>query len=201
MNKLDRVKKIVIATKNEGKLREMREAFQDVAEIVPLKDFGDLPDAAEDGETFAENALIKAEFYRKKTGEACLADDSGLEIAVLGNAPGVHSARFAGFHADDVANNEKMLAELKKIGATKSPAAYKCVLAFADTDGSVLTTEGICEGEIRTVAKGNGGFGYDPYFYVGEKTLAELSLAEKDLISHRGKALRLMTEKLKEKFG
>ena len=192
------MKKIVVATKNKGKIREMMDAFSELpVELVPLSDFGELPDAVEDGATFKENAFIKARFYQKKTGCACLADDSGLEVEALGGAPGVHSARFAGYHADDAANNEKLLLELKRRGLSQSGAAYRCVLALVDTDGRTLFAEGSCRGIVRLEAKGDGGFGYDPYFYVSEtKTMAELTLAEKDKISHRGKALREMAGKL-----
>ena len=192
------MKTIVIATKNKGKIREMTQAFEGLpVKLVPLSDFGDLPDAVEDGTTFAENAKIKARFYMKETNTACLADDSGLEAEALGGGPGVYSARFAGEHATDDANNEKLLAEIAKKGLASSPAAYRCVLAFVDTDGSTLTAEGSCAGVIRPEARGSGGFGYDPYFYIEEnKTMAELTLPEKDAISHRGKALREMTKAL-----
>ena len=192
------MKTIVIATKNKGKIREMTQAFEGLpVKLVPLSEFGELPDAVEDGTTFEENAKIKALYYRKKTNMACLADDSGLEVEALSGAPGVYSARFAGEHADDDANNQKLLDEIAKKGLDASPAAYRCVLAFADTDGSVLTAAGNCEGVIRPESRGNGGFGYDPYFYIeGNKTMAELTLSEKDAISHRGKALREMAIKL-----
>ena len=192
-------KKIVLATKNSGKLRELKNAFAELpaCEIVSLADFGAFPDATEDGKTFAENALIKAKFYAALTKCACLADDSGLEVAILDNAPGVFSARFAGFHATDAENNEKLLAELRSKNAVESAAAYRCVLAYVDGATEILT-EGVCRGTVKNVAKGTGGFGYDPYFYVGEKTLAEISLAEKEKISHRGQAMREMAKKLKE---
>ncbi len=196
------MKKIVIATKNQGKVREMREALSHLpVEVVSLKEFGKLPDAVEDGRTFAENARIKAEFYREKTGCACIADDSGLETAVLGGAPGIHSARFAGFHADDATNNKKLLQELQKAGVEESPADYRCALVFVDTDGSVFLSEGRCNGTVKMVPKGENGFGYDPYFYpegYPGRTMAEISFAEKDRISHRGKALREMVRKLEE---
>ncbi len=196
------MKKIVIATKNQGKVREMREALSHLpVEVVSLKEFGALPDAVEDGKTFAENARIKAEFYKEKTGCACIADDSGLEVAVLGGAPGIHSARFAGFHADDATNNEKLLQELKKAGVEESPADYRCALVFVDTDGSVFLSEGRCDGTVKMEPKGENGFGYDPYFYPEAypgRTMAEISFAEKDRISHRGRALREMVQKLEE---
>lgn len=191
------MKKIVIATKNEGKLREMKEAFAGLdVEILPLKNFGDLPDATENGETFADNALIKAEFFAEKTNCACLADDSGLCVEALGGAPGVLSARFAGWHADDAANNKKLIAELGRVNTESSAAAYRCALAFADTDGTKIFAEGSCEGIVTKIPRGENGFGYDPYFYVGEKSMAEMTFAEKDKISHRGKALREMAKKL-----
>ena len=194
------MKKIVIATKNQGKIREMMEAFRDLpVEVVSLASFGDLPDAVEDGATFAENARIKAKFYMEQTDCACLADDSGLEIAALGGAPGVYSARYAGYHADDATNNQKMLEELCIADVEESPANYCCALAFVDRDGTVFTTTGSCNGVIRKRPQGHNGFGYDPYFYTDEfagRTMAELDLAEKDRISHRGKALRQMAVKL-----
>ncbi len=194
------MKRIVIATKNKGKLREMRAAFSHLpVELVPLSDFGEMPDAVEDGETFLENARIKARFFMEKTGCACMADDSGLEVEALGGAPGVHSARFSGMHGDDETNNEKLVSELRRLGLEESPADYRCVLVFADTDGSELSAEGRCDGIVRTAAQGTNGFGYDPYFYVGEhRTMADLSLEEKDKISHRGIALRRIARSLEE---
>lgn len=192
------MKTVVIATKNKGKIREMTQAFSCLpVKLIPLSDFGELPDAVEDGETFEENAIIKASFYMKETNTACLADDSGIEVNALGGAPGIHSARYAGEHASDEANNKRLLDDLARKDVSSSPAAYRCVLAFADTNGTVLISDGSCEGVIRPKAKGDGGFGYDPYFYVSEeKTMAELTLTEKNAISHRGKALRHMAERL-----
>ena len=201
------MKKIVIATKNPGKLREMKAAFAHLpVEVLSLADFGDLPDAVEDGATFEANARIKAHFFREATQTACIADDSGIELDALGGAPGVHSARFAGRHGDDAANNAKMIAELQARGLTSSSADYRCALVFEDVDGTVLTADGRVDGTIRFEPRGNGGFGYDPYFYVErpdgtEKTMAELTLAEKDAISHRGKALRELVSQLENYFG
>ena len=194
------MKKIVIATKNKGKLREMTEAFAELpVEIVSLEDFGELPDAVENGKTFAENARIKAEFFSSKTGCACIADDSGLEVEALDGMPGVYSARFAGFHADDATNNQKLLKELERIDVNESKADYRCALAFIDTDGTKLESEGICYGTVKKIAKGQGGFGYDPYFYIDDnKTMAELTLEEKNKISHRGAALRQMVTLLED---
>ena len=198
--RVDVMKKIVIATKNRGKLREMIEAFAELpVEIVSLANFGELPDAVEDGKTFAENAEIKAKFFMSKTGCACIADDSGLEVEALGGMPGVHSARFAGFHADDKTNNYKLLKELERVDVNESKADYRCALVFVDTDGKKLETEGVCYGIIKNIAKGEGGFGYDPYFYIDDnKTMAELTREEKNKISHRGIALRHMVALLKD---
>ena len=196
------MKKIVLASKNLDKVKEMRLALKDLpVEILSLADFDKIPDAVENGTTFEENALIKSKFFREQTGLACLADDSGLEVDALNGLPGVYSARFAGYHADDATNNQKLLDELKKVGATESIAAYRCALAFVDTDGTEILTSGKISGKIKTVAKGSGGFGYDPYFYIdASRTMAEISPEEKNQISHRGEALRQMILKLKERF-
>lgn len=196
------MKQIVIASKNSDKVKEMRLVLKSLPlEILSLADFGDLPDAVEDGATFEANALIKARFFREHTRLACLADDSGLEVDALGGLPGVHSARFAGYHADDSINNQKLLNELNKIGVKESAAAYRCALAFVDTDGTEILTEGKISGKIKIVAQGHGGFGYDPYFYIDDnRTMAQLSTDEKNKISHRGAALRKMILKLKERF-
>ncbi|MBQ5732664.1 MAG: RdgB/HAM1 family non-canonical purine NTP pyrophosphatase [Selenomonadaceae bacterium] len=194
--------KIVIATKNQGKVREMINAFQGLpVELVSLADLAErFQEPVEDGDTFAANSLLKAGYYQKQTGMACLADDSGLEVEALGGAPGVYSARFAGENASDADNNAKLQQELKKLGRESSPAAYQCALTFMDADGRVLTAKGFCRGEIRLQARGENGFGYDPYFYVGDVTMAEMSLAEKQAISHRGAALREMAKLLQDYF-
>ena len=195
------MKKVLIATKNVGKLREMKAALSELSvEVLSLTDFKNLPDAVEDGKTFEENAQIKAKFFHKLTGLACLADDSGLEVDALDGAPGVNSARFAGYHADDGTNNQVLLNELKKINVTTSPADYRCALCFIDVDVEILTV-GKVNGTIKNSPRGNGGFGYDPYFYFEDgKTMAELTPAEKDLISHRGAALRKILPLLRTFF-
>ena len=196
------MKKIVLASKNSDKVKEMRLALQDLpVEILSLADFPNMPDAVEDGATFEDNALIKAKFFAEQTGLACLADDSGLEVDALNGLPGVHSARFAGYHADDKTNNQKLLDELGKIGATESTAAYRCALAFVDTDGTEIITQGKIAGTIKIVAQGSGGFGYDPYFYIdANRTMAQIPRAEKNQISHRGAALKEMISILRNKF-
>lgn len=196
------MQKIVIATKNKGKVREMAAALQKLpVEVVSLAEFGQLPDAVEDGKTFEENARIKAAFYQKQTGCACIADDSGLEIEALGGAPGIYSARFAGHHADDTENNKKMVEELKHAGVTESAADYRCALVFIGADGKTFTADGRCDGRVKLAAKGANGFGYDPYFYPEEypgRTMAELTLEEKQAISHRGKALSELAAALED---
>ena len=195
------MKKILLASKNSDKVKEIRLILSSLPlEILSLADFPNMPDAVEDGATFEENALIKAKFFHERTGLACLADDSGLEVDALGGMPGVHSARFAGYHADDATNNQKLLDELEKIGVKESAAAYRCALAFVNTDGTILTADGKISGTIKNIPKGNGGFGYDPYFYLdANRTMAQLSVDEKNLISHRGAAIREMVFEL-EKF-
>lgn len=196
------MQKIVIATKNKGKVKEMAAALAMLpVEVVSLAEFGELPDAVEDGKTFAENARIKAAFYQQQTGCACIADDSGLEIDVLDGAPGIYSARFAGFHADDATNNARMVEELQKAGVTESAADYRCAIAFVGEDGTLLEAEGRCDGNVKLAPKGSNGFGYDPYFYPQEypgRTMAEITLEEKQQISHRGKALSDLSVKLEE---
>ena len=196
------MKKIVIATKNKDKVKEIKAVFKELpAEILSLADFENLPDAVEDGKTFEENARIKAKFFVEKLNLACLADDSGLEVEALDGLPGVFSARFSGYHADDETNNQKLLDELQKIGVEESKADYRCALSFIDVDGTEIQTSGIIEGTVKKIPKGNGGFGYDPYFYIDDtKTMAELTPDEKNSISHRGAALRKMLPKLKERL-
>lgn len=194
--------KIVIATSNKGKIQEMVNAFKDLpVELISLADLPEkYPAPVEDGNTFKANSMLKAKYYQQQTGMACLADDSGLEVEALGGAPGVYSARFSGESASDADNNAKLKRELRGLGRESSPAAYQCALTFMDADGRVLTAKGFCRGEIRLQARGENGFGYDPYFYVGNVTMAEMNLAEKQAISHRGAALRKMAELLQAYF-
>lgn len=182
-------------------MREMAAALSELpVKVLSLTDFEHLPDAVEDGKTFEENAQIKAKFFHKLTGLACLADDSGLEVDALNGAPGVNSARYAGYHADDGTNNQVLLNELKKVGVEESPADYRCALCFVDNDVEILTV-GKVDGTIKIAPRGNGGFGYDPYFYFSNgKTMAELTPAEKDSVSHRGEALRKIIPMLKKLF-
>jgi XTP/dITP diphosphohydrolase len=195
------MKEIVVATGNKGKVAEIVLALAKLpVRVLALSDFGPIPEAVEDGTSFMENAILKARHYAKYTGKACLADDSGLEVDALQGAPGIYSARYAGATADDAANNQKLLAELSTVKMGERAAQFRCVLAFVDTDGSVMTADGVCPGVIGMEMRGAGGFGYDSLFYVSElnKTMAELSKTEKNAISHRGQALASMASKLGE---
>ncbi len=188
---------LIVATRNEHKLRELREALPGV-ELEPLPDGVELP--PEDGETFEENALGKARAAHEATGSPAVADDSGIEARGLGGRPGVRSARYAGEGATDQQNLDKLLAE---VGETDDRAvAYVCAIAYVDGDGSELTFEARCEGELAREPRGEGGFGYDPAFVPtdtgpgDERTMAELSPDEKHAISHRGKAARMLATRL-----
>ena len=181
---------LVVATRNRGKSREIREYLADFpVEIRDLNDFGPIPEAVEDGRTFEENAYKKASFTAKILGLPALADDSGLEVESLGGAPGVYSARFAGPKATDAENNAKLLAQMS--GVTARQARFCCVLSLAVPAGPALTYESTCNGEILEAPRGTEGFGYDPLFFYppAEKTFAEMTLDEKTAVSHRGKAL------------
>ncbi|MEG6584164.1 XTP/dITP diphosphatase [Dendrosporobacter sp. 1207_IL3150] len=191
------MKEVVIASKNSGKITEIAAALAHLpVKVVSLADFGEVAEAVEDGSTFAENALIKAKYYSNFTGKACLADDSGLEVDALNGAPGVYSARYAGENASDSENNKKLLENLKDEDCRT--ARFRCSLVFYDINGEVLSTDGVCEGVLLNEPRGNGGFGYDPLFLIPnlDKTLAEISINEKNAISHRGAALRSMAEKM-----
>lgn len=188
---------IVLATGNKGKIREFKEAFSHLSiECVSVKDVIDIDEPEETGNTFMENALLKARYYAQATKKPCLADDSGLTVDVLDGAPGVYSARYAGVHGDDDANNAKLIRDLQ--GKDNRSAHYVCALALVYPDGREITAEGFCDGLIQDESKGTGGFGYDPYFYVPQckKTMAELSIDAKESISHRGRALRELIKRL-----
>lgn len=190
--------KIVAGTRNAGKVQEIRSALAELPLIVTGLPETGIPDAVESGKTFRENAILKARHYCQFTGEYCLADDSGLEVDALDGAPGVYSARYAGDNASDEENNRKLLAALGEAAPAERTARFRCVLALAGPDGSLLLSEGTCEGVILSEARGSGGFGYDPLFHVPEqgKTLAEMTVADKNGISHRGKALRELKRRL-----
>ena len=190
--------KIVAGTRNAGKVREIRQALAELpVEVSGIPDEG-LADVEETGVTFSENAILKARYYALHTGEYCLADDSGLEVDALDGAPGVYSARYSGQGATDAANNQKLLLALQDVPPEKRTARFRSVLALAGPDGSLLLADGTCEGVILTEARGEGGFGYDPLFWMPDqqKTLAEMTLQEKNAISHRGNALKVLKQKL-----
>jgi XTP/dITP diphosphohydrolase len=185
--------RVVVATRNDHKLRELREILGSL-DLMALPDEVELP--PEEGGTFAENALVKARAARAATGLAAIADDSGIEARALGGRPGVRSARYAGPGAGDEENLELLLRELD--GADDRGVAYVCALAYVDTEGVERLFEGRCEGELAREPRGAGGFGYDPAFVPADtgpedsRTMAELSPAEKHSISHRGRAAQAL---------
>ena len=185
------MRKIVVGTRNNGKVREIQTALADLPFAVVGLPETDIPDVEETGTTFQENAILKARHYCQFTGEYCLADDSGLEVDALDGEPGVYSARYAGLDSTDAANNEKLLTVLKDVPPSGRTARFRSVLVLAGPDGSLLLVDGVCEGVILDEARGTGGFGYDPLFYMPSqgKTLAEMTIEEKNRISHRGNAL------------
>ncbi|SCM83779.1 XTP/dITP diphosphatase [Sporomusa sphaeroides] len=190
---------IIVASKNAGKIAEFKEALRELPyKVSSLADLGSYPEAPEEGVTFAENACAKASFYARLTGKLCLADDSGLEVDYLQGAPGVYSARYAGEHAGDEDNNKKLLAHLIGVPDEKRQARFRCVLALAKPEQVLLTAEGTVDGVILSKPRGGKGFGYDPLFLVPEfgRTLAEMSSAEKNNISHRGRAIQALVKQL-----
>lgn len=190
--------KILIATHNKHKLTEMERILAPMGyEVVTDTDIGiSLTDVDETGTTFIENARIKAESGCKESGLICIADDSGLCVDYLDGAPGVYSARYSGVHGDDEANIVKLLSELKDVPDEKRTAHFQCSICVSFPDGSEVTAEGKCEGKIGYEKRGHNGFGYDPVFMVGDKSFAELTSDEKDAISHRGNALKVLRERL-----
>ena len=193
------MKKIIFATGNEGKIREIREILKDVdAQILSLKEAGIHADIVEDGKTFEENAVIKAKAICEMTGEIVLADDSGLEVDYLNKEPGVYSARYMGEDTSYRIKNASLIRRLEGVPDEKRTARFVCVIAAAFPDGTVKTVRGTMEGRIGYREEGENGFGYDPIFYLPEYgcSSAVLSMEEKNKISHRGKALRAIKEEL-----
>ncbi len=198
------MKTAVLATNNPGKVREVRAILAGLPLCLKTPaELGIRAAVRETGETFEENAVLKALTYAALAGKPAVADDSGLEVPALGGAPGVHSARYAGEGATDRERFEKLLSELKRVGARDRRAVFRCVAALATPDGRVWTRSGELWGEIAPEPRGEGGFGYDPVFFLPElgRTLAELSPEEKNQISHRGKAFRALAELLAELIG
>ena len=186
---------LVIATRNAGKTAEIRDLLKAFpVTIKNLDDFGPIPEVIEDGDTFDDNAYKKASFTARVLGYPALADDSGLVVAALDGKPGVHSARWAGPAASDADKCSKLLAELGN--QTNRNAAFECVISIAVPSGPALTYEGRCEGTITHEPAGSNGFGYDPVFFFPplNRTFAQLTMAEKSRVSHRGIALRQCRE-------
>ena len=195
--------KIVFATGNQGKMREIKAIMADMdVEVVSMKEAGICVDIEEDGATFEENALIKARVIAKETDAIVLADDSGLEIDFLDKAPGVLSARYMGEDTPYEVKNAHILDLLKDVQGSERSARFVCSIAAVFPDGREFTTYATIEGEIGHKIAGENGFGYDPIFFVPEfgKTTAELSAEEKNEISHRGKALSMMKEILQKEI-
>jgi XTP/dITP diphosphohydrolase len=191
---------LVFATRNKGKLVELRELLAGI-EVISIDEVGkDVPEVIEDAETFVGNAAKKAREVSAATGFPALADDSGLEVDALGGAPGVFSARYAGEPHSDSANNAKLLAAL--VGVADRRARFRAVLALADGAGplgaEIITADGTCEGTILTAPRGTGGFGYDPLFFAPElgMTFAEAGVGSKSELSHRARAMRAIKPRL-----
>lgn len=195
---------LVLATNNKGKIKEIKQLLADLPiTILSADDFLEFPDVEETGETFAENALLKANAIAEFCDLPALADDSGLEVDALNGAPGVYSARYAGENGNAVQNNEKLIKELKVIPESKRTARFKCVIAINWGDGTTDTVEGAVEGVIaEDIAEGNG-FGYDPIFYYppAKKRFSAMTMEEKNTVSHRGKALQKARELIVKRLG
>lgn len=194
--------KLVFATRNPGKVAELRQLVAGLdVEVVSAADLG-VPDVVEDGATFEANAIKKAREVAAATSLPALADDSGLEVDALGGEPGVQSARYAGGHGDDAANNRKLLAALAGVPPERRTARFRCVVALADPTGEVWTADGACEGVVLDAPRGDGGFGYDPLFFSPElgMTFAEAGIGHKSGLSHRARAMRALTPRLAAYF-
>ncbi|HEY8654049.1 MAG TPA: RdgB/HAM1 family non-canonical purine NTP pyrophosphatase [Dermatophilaceae bacterium] len=200
--------KIVLATRNAHKVVELREILADLVveigvEIVGVSEFPDVEDVVEDGVTFAENATLKAVAVARATGLPSIADDSGLAVDVLGGAPGIFSARWAGAHGGDRANVDLLLSQLDDVRDEHRAAGFVCAAALAMPDGRVFLREGQVRGTLTRAPRGSNGFGYDPILQVDgdTRTLAEYDSDQKNAISHRGKALRALAADLREVLG
>lgn len=195
------LKKIIFATGNEGKMREVRMILEDLGvEVLSMKEAGVEADVEENGKTFEENARIKAQAIMELCGEAVLADDSGLEVDALNKEPGIYSARYMGCETSYHIKNQSIIDRLEGRTGEERSARFVCVIAAALPDGRVITTRGTMEGQIGYEERGTNGFGYDPIFYLPEYGCysGELPLEVKNELSHRGKALRQMKEQLKK---
>ena len=187
--------KLIVATHNRNKIVEFRRILEPLSVSVSS---ADLPEVEETGTTFEENAYLKAVSACRATGLPGVADDSGLEVDALGGAPGIYSARYAGENATDAQRVAKLLEALRDVPEERRAARFVCAVCCVFPNGDILTARGECPGSISFEPRGADGFGYDPVFLTGDRTLAELTGAEKDKISHRGKALRLFARQLKQ---
>lgn len=197
-------RELVVATANLGKLREFRILLAGLPFLLTSLAERGLPSPDETGSSFVANALLKALHAARLSGSAAVADDSGIEVDVLGGAPGIFSAHYAGVNGDDAANNATLMHALDGLPPDRRRARYRCALVFLEAEDAVpLVTEGSWEGVLLEAPRGSGGFGYDPYFWLPEleKTAAELSPEEKNRLSHRGKAMQAMREVLRRRFG
>lgn len=190
--------KYIIATHNMKKRNELARILEPLGvEVLTAEQAGvELTDVEETGTTFEENARLKSESGCKETGMPCIGDDSGLMVDALDGAPGVYSARYAGDHGNDPANIALLLENMKDVPDEKRTARFMCTVCCTYPDGSEIVVSGKCEGKIGYEPKGDGGFGYDPVFMVGDKSFAELTAEEKDKISHRGNALKALADAL-----
>jgi len=192
---------IIVATRNPGKVREIRRVMKDLdVKIHSLRDFPDAPAIEEDGKSFSENALKKARFYARYFGETAIADDSGVEVDALKGRPGIYSARYVREGASDRENNRKLLREMEGIPLSRRGATFRCSIAIVSPGVKEEVVEGACRGRIGFRETGRKGFGYDPLFLLPRygKVMAQLSLDEKNRISHRGKALRKLRKVIGE---
>ena len=190
---------LVIASNNAHKIQEITEMVGDRLRVISMGEAGFTGDIDENGETFEDNAIIKARAVAKATGFCALGDDSGLSVDALDGAPGVHSARYCGHHGDDKANNDLLIANMADVPAEDRTAEFVCAMALSLPNGEVKTVRGACPGVITFTPRGNGGFGYDPYFeYLSGETFAEMAQEEKNRISHRANAMQLMIPYLEE---
>lgn len=197
---MEKPKVIVIASKNANKIKEFEEAFQGTGiQVESLKSFNNVPDVAETGTTFEENALLKASKMSTFTKLPVISDDSGLVVPALNGQPGVHSARYAGDHDDD-ANNAKLLKEMEN--KFDRDAYFESVLIYLTPEGDKVVASGRVNGQILRTKRGSNNFGYDPLFYVPshQMTLAEMTTHDKNEISHRGRAIRSLISKLRERW-
>ncbi|MBB2483078.1 XTP/dITP diphosphatase [Bacillus sp. APMAM] len=194
-------KQVIIATKNKGKAKEFEKLFSPYdIKVQTLLDFPDVSDIEETGSTFEENAILKAETISKRFNRMVISDDSGLIVDALNGRPGVYSARFAGEEKNDEANIRKVLAELENVPQEDRTARFYCAIALAIPGEETRTVSGTCEGEILKEKRGTHGFGYDPIFFIKDKgkSMAEISSEEKNLISHRAKAIQKLISLLED---